>query len=122
LAGVLPQQATTILSNAMQNLARNQSGALGFGAVLGLLLALWSARKGMSALMTATNIAYGEREQRSFVRQAVISLGLTLGAVLGFLLLLALAVIAPLLLGALDLPGILQPVIAAARWAVLWVF
>lgn len=57
------------------------------------------ARQGIAALMTATNIAYCERERRGFFRQAAISLGFTLAAVIGFLVMLLFPVAAGRLCG-----------------------
>lgn len=122
LAGVLPQQAADILRTQLQNMASQQSGALGFGAIAGLLLALWSARKGMTALMTATNIAYDEQEERGFFKQLFVSLAFTLGAVVGFVLVLAVAVAVPLALESLGLGGVLESLLSALRWVLLWLF
>ncbi|HEX2138796.1 MAG TPA: YihY/virulence factor BrkB family protein [Woeseiaceae bacterium] len=120
LAGVLPQQAADILRGALQNLASQQGQALGIGAVVGFLLALWSARKGMVALMTATNIAYDEEEERGFFRKLIVSLGFTIAAVVGFVLVVALAVGAPLALEAIGAPSVVQSVLGVLRWVVLW--
>ena len=120
LAGVLPQQAAEILRNALQNLASQQGQALGIGAVIGFLLALWSARKGMVALMTATNIAYDEEEERGFFRQLFVSLAFTLAAVVGFVLVVMLAVALPVALKALAVPEGLQAALSVVRWVLLW--
>jgi membrane protein len=120
LSGVLPQQAAEILRTALQNLASQQGQALGIGAIIGFLLALWSARKGVVALMTATNIAYDEEEERGFFRQLLVSLAFTLGGVVAFVLVVALAVGLPVLLRALGVPGIVETLLSLARWIVLW--
>lgn len=120
LSGVLPQQAASILQNALGNLASQQGGALGAGALIGFLIALWSARKGMVALMTATNIAYDEQEERGFFRKLLVSLAFTLAAVVGFVLVVALAVAVPVVLQAIDAPGPVQAVLSVLRWVVLW--
>jgi membrane protein len=120
LAGVLPQQAADILRNALQNLASQQGQALGVGAILGILVALWSARKGMVALMTATNIAYDEEEERGFFRKLLVSLAFTIAAVVGVVLVVLLAVAVPLALQALGLPDIVQAAFSVLRWVVLW--
>ena len=79
LSGVLPAQTQELLSQEMHSLVEGSTGALGAAAVIGLLLALWSASRGMSGLITAINIAYEEKERRSFLKFNLIALGLTLG-------------------------------------------
>jgi membrane protein len=61
LAGVLPAQTQELLSQELHSLVQASNGRLGFAAVAGLLIALWSASRGMSGLITAINIAYEER-------------------------------------------------------------
>jgi membrane protein len=120
LSGVLPQQAAEILQGQLESLAGQQSGALGFGVAAGFLLSLWSARKGMTALMTATNIAYDQAEERSFLRQVLVSMAFTLGAVIAFVLVLVLAVAVPVAMQALGLGGAFQSAMSVLRWLVLW--
>ena len=62
LSGVLPAQTQELLSQELHSLVQTSGGALGFAAIAGLLLALWSASRGMSGLITAINIAYEEKE------------------------------------------------------------
>jgi membrane protein len=120
MQGILPEQAHEIIGAQLQDLAGQSGGALGFGLIAGILISLWSARQGMTALMTATNIAYHEREERSFLRQLMVSLGLTVGAVLAFVLVVMLAVVTPIVLQALGLGGVLEGFLAGLRWVVLW--
>lgn len=117
--GVLPGQATEILQNQLQSLSGQQQ-VLSFGLVLGVLIALWSARKGMVALMTAVNVAYDEREERGFIKQIFVSLVFTVGAVIGFLAVVLLAVAVPIALEVLPLGRAAEIVILVVRWALLW--
>ena len=66
------------------------------------------------------NIAYSAQEERGLIRRMLVSLALTLGAILGFVLLLLLAVAAPLVWKAHGLSEHLQWALDAAQWAVLW--
>src|SRR4051812_48052804 len=68
LSGVLPGQTQELLVQELHGLVASSSGALGFAAVFGLLLALWSASRGMSGLIAAINIAYEEKERRGFFK------------------------------------------------------
>jgi membrane protein len=117
--GVLPAQATEILQSQLQSLSGQQE-VLSFGLVIGVLIALWSARKGMVALMTAVNVAYDEREERGFIKQIFVSLVFTVGAVIGFLAVVLFAVAVPLAIEFLPLGRAAEIVILVVRWAVLW--
>jgi membrane protein len=120
LARFTPPDVAGAIDMALQSLAESQGGTLSVGAIVGLLLALWSARAGMDAVMTAANIAYGIDKQRSFFRRMLVSLGLTVSAVIGFMLILAVAVAIPFLARLLGIGGVLTTVIDVVRWGALW--
>ena len=63
-------QTQELLSQELHSLVEGSKGALGFAAIVGLLLALWSASRGMSGLITAINIAYEEKERRGFPQES----------------------------------------------------
>jgi membrane protein len=119
---ILPPDAAKLLQDQLQSLVRPPHVKLGVGAVVSALLAFWSARQGIVAAMTATNIAYYERERRGFLRQILISLGFTLGAVAAFLVMLALGVAVPLVLQILPLGPAAAAAILVFRWVLLWLF
>jgi membrane protein len=118
---ILPPGVWEIFNAQLQELVQHSNSTLTLAAALSVAIALWSARSAMSALMTATNIAYGEREKRSFLRQVLISLAFTLGAILGFLIMLVLGVGIPVALKLLGTGGGLQIVATVLRLAMLWV-
>jgi membrane protein len=95
LSGILPAQTQELLGQQLHSLVETSSGALGFGAAVGLVLALWSASRGMSGLITAVNIAYEEKEQRGFFKLNMIALGMTLGLVIGGAVVIALVAVLP---------------------------
>jgi membrane protein len=119
-AGFLPADGQQILQRQLQQLASHNSDTLSIGLALGILIALWSARKGMVALMAATNVAYDEREERGFFRQILVSLAFTVGAIIAFLAVLLLGVAVPLILKALPLGPATEFIILIARWVLLW--
>lgn len=121
-AGVLPPGVLDIFKSQLQTLVSHQQSTLSLAAALGLVLALWSARSAMSALMTATNIAYKEVEKRNFFVQVLVSLVLTAGAVIGFLTMLLLGVAIPLTLNILGTSTWAQWVLDGVQWVLLWVF
>jgi membrane protein len=95
LSGVLPAQTQELLSQELHSLVQASAGALGLTAIAGLLLALWSASRGMSGLLAAINIAYEENERRSFLKFNLIAIGLTVGVVIGGIVAIALVAVLP---------------------------
>jgi membrane protein len=87
--------------------------------MVALLLALWTASAGMRTLMTALNVAYGEKETRGTVKLYATSLVLTLGAVLGGIVAILTVVAIPAILEFLSLPEWLENLVAFGRWPVL---
>jgi membrane protein len=120
IAAVLPPGAWDIFNSQLQGLVRHSGSALTGAAALGILMSLWSARSAMSALMTATNIAYGEREKRSYFIQLVESLAFTMVAMVGFALTVLLGVAIPVALKFLGTSPALQIVADVLRFVVLW--
>ena len=117
---VLPPGVWDIFNAQLQELVRHSQGTLGVAAGLGIVIALWSARSAMSALMTATNIAYAEREKRNFVVQILISLAFTLGAIVGFLIMLSLGIGIPVVMKVLGTSAVAQIAATVARFVLLW--
>lgn len=60
LSGVLPEQTRQLLVDELHKLAAASNSMLGLSAIVGLLIAIWSASRGMSGTITALNIAYAE--------------------------------------------------------------
>jgi len=66
IESLLPSEAVDVINNELTRIIQAQGTRLGWGAVGGTLLALWSATKAMSAMLAAMNIAYDEEEKRGF--------------------------------------------------------
>ena len=120
VATMLPEDATRILQQQLHQLAQNPQNTLSFGIIAGIALALWSARKGMVALMKAANIAYDEEENRGFFKQLFVSLAFTIGAVIGFLAVLLLGVAVPLAVSFLPLGPAAEVTLLGVRWVLLF--
>jgi membrane protein len=119
-SSVLPPGTWDLFKTQLQTVASQAQGSLTFAAVGGLLIALWSARAGMAAVMTATNIAYAEPEKRGFFRQTFVSLAFTVGAIFGLLIVVALGVVLPVALKVLGTSTWVQTLAGILRWALLW--
>ena len=113
----LPQEVRTLISD--QVASRNRS-ALGWSAIIALLVALFSASGGVNNLMTAINVAYDEDDDRSVVKKRLLALVLLVGAVVFLVIMLGLIAVVPPLLGQVfgDSP-VVRFLLSAARWVLL---
>ena len=82
---VMPAQATSLLGSSLHRLNRNQSASVVM-TVVGAVLAVWATTGAMTAYMTALNLAYEQKDKRSFVRKRLVALQMV--AVIGFAFLL----------------------------------
>ena len=119
LRGVLPPQAAEVLLGQLHDLTTTDSTALGFGAIAGILLALWSASAGMRTLMEALNVAYDEDEKRGMIAFYGTALLLTLGAIFGTVIAISLVVAMPVALSFLGLGDALKWLISIGGVVIL---
>jgi len=122
LSGILPAEARTLLNQQLGDIASRSGAALGLGVIIGLLIALWSASRGIMNLITALNIVYSEKEKRGFLALNGLALLLTAGAIVFAVLALGLIVVLPALLGNLGLPEQIRNWVVWLRWPLLVLF
>ncbi len=118
LSSVMPGEAAEIVRGQAERLASDGSGA-GWGALLGVLLALWAGSKAMKGMVQGLNIAYNERETRGFVKKQAVYLALTLGMVLAGLVSILLVAVLPAVVGFLPLPDWGRQAVVWLRWPLL---
>lgn len=121
-ASAMPPGVWNLFQAQLQAAAGRATSTATVAAAVSLAVAILSARTGITSLMSATNIAYGEDEKRSFIVQVALSLLFTLGALLAFIVMLVLAVAVPLVLNFLGLSTWMQNAAAVLRWLLLWCF
>jgi membrane protein len=118
-ANVLPAEAYDLVSNLILQTAGQSSGTLGWSLIISILLSLWSASKGTSAMFDGVNIAYHEKDERGFFMKKAIILLFTLGVIVAGLISIAFVVAFPAFIENLGLPPVLKTVLALLRWVVL---
>jgi membrane protein len=119
LTAALPDQARQVITDQLTALTTRGRQTLGIGLILSVVIALWSASAGISNLLTAINIAYDEEEKRGFVKKRLLSLGLTLGAIVFMVIVLGLVAVLPPLLKAVFGTGALRWILQILGWLVL---
>ncbi|WP_441238264.1 YihY/virulence factor BrkB family protein [Bradyrhizobium sp. 930_D9_N1_4] len=121
LATMLPEGSFQIVEDQVARVVSNGNTALGAAFLFGLVLAIWSANAGVKSIFDALNVAYEEREKRSFIKLNLISLSFTVGGIAALLLMVATVVAFPLALNHLGLAPESKLIVALARWPLLLV-
>ncbi len=98
MEGVIPDGGMTILNEQLSRLAGQANSTLGLTLAISLSIALWSTNAGVKALFEAMNVAYGERERRSFIKLTAISLAFTLATIVAGVVGLGVIVLLPTVL------------------------
>lgn len=117
LHGLMPPDVLELIKTEMGNIA-GQDAAAGWALVLGLGLAFWGGSKGMDSIIAALNVVYDEKETRGFVKRKLLSLGLTVGAIVFLATVVLLMVVAPVVLRYLGLSTFSESLISFLRWPV----
>jgi membrane protein len=121
LAGAIPGGAQEVIGNELHQLSAASHGALGFGVIFGLLVALWSASRAASGLILALNLAYETEDERSLIARNLLALGLTLGLIVIAVIAIALVAGAPAAIAILGLGGATKWLILILEWPLLLV-
>jgi membrane protein len=122
MRSMMPPKAADMLLGQLHGLIQTDRGALGFGAAVGVLLALWSASAGVRTLMEALNVAYDERERRGFLRFYSTALFLTLAGIVAVIVAIGIVVAVPIVLGFLGLSSVVDAIVRYARWPLVAAF
>ncbi|MBW3096343.1 YihY/virulence factor BrkB family protein [Pseudohoeflea coraliihabitans] len=120
-ADIMPQDAAQIVIDQAKEVAGSSEGGLGLAFVIGLVLALYSASKGMGSLMQGLNIAYGETEDRGFIALLLTRLGLTAVVMIGLILGLAATLAVPAALALIPMPEWLRGTLSIGGWLIITV-
>lgn len=115
----LPRDAQRLLSNQLSSITRKAGSGTGIAALIAIGGALWSASSGIAALNTGLTAANRENETRGPLRRRTLALVLTVFAVVGVVLMLALVVALPSVLDSIGITGIGGSALQLARWPLL---
>jgi len=91
---VMPTDIAKLIGEQLLHVVQTSSEKKGLGVLIALALAIFSARNGAAAVVTALNIAYEEEEARGFIKVNLLALAITAAAVvMAVLALLAVAIV-----------------------------
>ncbi len=95
MRSVLPPSTFELIAGRVHALVSKPEATLTFSFVVSLLITLWSSSAGTKSMLSALNIAYEEKETRSFLRYQATALAMTLCGILGTAFAVALLVALP---------------------------
>jgi membrane protein len=120
LALMLPNGTFAIVQDQIARVLAKGSSTLGVTFMFGLLMAIWSANAGMKAIFDALNVVYDEHEERGFVRLNLTSLGFTVAALAGILVMIGGVIVVPLALQSLGLGDRAEWIVTLGRWPAMF--
>lgn len=119
---ILPDEAARLIIDVIKSLAARSSTHLNTTALISLAIATWSARNGVAALMTGVNIANDTSETRSYAHLQLLSIILTIAALLGVALAMSVITAVPVYLRFAPTSALADSWILWARWPILAIF
>lgn len=122
ITDILPAQAASLLIDSIRKLAQRTATDLNLTAVISLLIATWSARYGVGAMMTGVNIANDTAETRSYVHLEALALALTLCALVGVAVAMTVIAAIPVIVAVLPTKTSTDQWLLWGRWPLLGVF
>ncbi|MDP1417669.1 YihY/virulence factor BrkB family protein [Peribacillus simplex] len=115
----MPAETMEVIEKNIINILSERNGGL---LTFGFLGTIWSASNGMNAFIHSMNIAYDVEETRNFIKARFISIVLTLGLVVAFIVMLGLPVfgkvIIDLLQQVIPIPEETQILFSLLRWVI----
>jgi membrane protein len=112
---VMPSQAASLLGSSLHRLDAHPAQSIAM-VVVGAVLAVWSTTGAMTSFMTAINLAYDQKDGRSFVRKRLVAVKMTVAIGVAFLLVAVFLMFGP------PIEHLIASHVGAASGAVGWVW
>ena len=121
VSSLLPQDVAELFERQVMRLIGDQGGRATSitGSLAWFLLVLWSANRGTRGFVEAFNVIYDEAEERGFFQRLVVTLALTLGAVVFLVCAIFGIVVLPVILSLIGLEDTKVRTLGLLRWPVL---
>lgn len=119
LRGFVPPETYSIFKGIIDPLLNESSQTLGWSFALSILLSIWSANKGTSAIFEGVNIAYNQLDERGFFKKKALTLVFTLGAIIIGIVSIAAVIGFPSLIDLLGLSSFLTGILSLGRWVLM---
>jgi len=104
LRDLLPPPAWGLIDERVRELVSQPPATLGVRLLISTGVAFWSSATGIKAVLAALNLAYEETEQRSILKFQLVAFTITLAAIVGASVAIAVLVALPQLLALIGVP------------------
>lgn len=121
LARFLPSDALHILTDQAQELAQSNDKTLSISLIVSLLFTIYSATRGVNALIKGFNIAYNATEKRGMVRLTFTAYGVTFLMLVYFVISLLLIAGLPVAVHVYPFPESFADLLTRLRWPLLFI-
>jgi membrane protein len=121
LKDVFPQSVIGLIRYQIMRVVSRSNSVQSLTFLASVIIALWSANSGMTALFDALNVVYGERETRSLPRFYAATLATTLASVIFVIAALAGVVVLPIVWNFVGFHSSIDKLLGWLRWPVLFV-
>ncbi len=118
LRPILPTEVFDLVNSRVTLLITAERQTLGVASIVSLLLATWSARAGITAMISGLNVICRESNTRNFVWNMMVAYALTLLLILVSLLTLATVVVIPTIMAFVPLGPGSTIAVGILRWGV----
>ncbi|MGP9643643.1 MULTISPECIES: YihY/virulence factor BrkB family protein [unclassified Halomonas] len=119
LSRFMPPDAASLIDQQTQTVVESAESGNVMAVLLGLLVAMYIASKGVGVLVVGLNVVYGEKERRNFFLRGVVLVLLTFGLIGMTLVSLGFIAIVPVVVDALAVDDPFDKVFKWLRWPAL---
>lgn len=116
---IMPDQAFGMITDFLRPILEQSRKEIGWGLFISIMVSIWSANKGTSALFQGINIAYDETDTRGIIKKNLLTLLFTLTGLVVGLLSLLIVIFFPLLIEDFGLPAQIEDMLTWLRWIIL---
>jgi membrane protein len=121
IADVLPGPAVDIIEDQLTQIVSTSRTGLQVGAILSIVVTLWTASGGTRAMMSGLNIAYDAAQPRPFLTQRAVAYAITLGLIVFVVTAVAVVTFLPAWLANVGLGDAGRDLISWGRWPAIFV-
>lgn len=121
LLAALPEEASVLITDQIEEVATADDATLGIAAVVAVVLAFWSASKGVGSFIEGMNVIYDEDEERGFVRLKVVTIILTVAMITGLALSVVVVAAIPTMMEVFGESNLWQDIAMLVRWPIMFV-